>query len=111
MKSTLVFIIFFTFCYLSLQNGFTCNIPGCQTCSFPNICGLCQTNYILTLNTSTGSFSCPPVNCPVSCSFCYQNGTCQQCNQGFFITSNGSCSTTQTSNNNIPPNCLFGTNN
>ena len=111
MKSTLKFLILFTLCYLSLQNSYQCNVAGCQYCSYPNMCGVCQTNYILIQNTTSGLFSCTPVSCPGNCNYCFTNNVCQSCSQGYFITSTGSCSTTQNSSSILPSNCLYGTNN
>ena len=110
MKSTLWILVFLTLVYACLQAGFQCNINNCQTCSYPNICGLCQNNNLLTLNVSSGNFYCNPVTCTTNCLTCYQNNTCQACISGFFLTANGSCSTSSTSNTSLA-NCLWGNNN
>jgi hypothetical protein len=110
MKSTLKILIFSCLLYLSLQNAFQCNVAGCQYCSYPNNCGLCQNNNVLSLNATSGLLYCSPVTCPANCQTCFQNSVCQNCSSGFYITSNGSCASQQTSNSSIPANCLWGAN-
>ena len=33
--------------------AFPCNVDHCQECSYLNLCGLCEPNYILSINTQT----------------------------------------------------------
>ena len=108
MRSTLTILVFSCLLVLSLQGGFQCNVPNCQYCSYPNMCGICNNNYVLMLDNSTGAFYCDAATCLSNCATCYQNNTCQSCNSGFYITSSGSCSQQSTSASSIPPNCLWG---
>lgn len=110
MKSTLTILVISCLVILSLQNSFQCNVQGCQYCSFPNSCGICQNNNLLQLNITSGAFYCQPVTCPSDCALCFQNNICQNCNNGFSLTSSGSCSNQATSNSTLPPNCLWGSN-
>ena len=64
MKSTLAILVLSCLVILSLQNSFQCNVSGCQYCSFPNSCGLCQNNNVLQFNTTSGAFYCQSVTCP-----------------------------------------------
>jgi hypothetical protein len=110
MNSYLKLIIFVALIYSSMQGGYQCDssVPNCQFCSYPNTCGLCNTNYMLTYNSNNGSFTCNQVlNCPSNCQYCYQNGICQQCNNNTFLTNNGSCSNVSTSGT-VAVNCLWG---
>lgn len=110
MQSTLKILLFLGLLCLSLQAGFQCNVVNCQYCSYPNVCGLCQNNSLLTFNSTSGNFYCSPLSCPANCHTCYQNNTCQVCSNNFFLTSTGTCSNNQTSNSTLPPNCLWGNN-
>ena len=110
MKSTLAILVLSCLVILSLQNSFQCNVSGCQYCSFPNSCGLCQNNNVLQFNTTSGAFYCQSVTCPANCATCYQNNVCQTCASGFFITSSGACSNSASGSSSLPPNCLWGNN-
>ena len=111
MNSNLKLIILIALIYSAIQAGYQCNsssVANCQFCSYPNTCGLCNTNYMLIYNTNNGTFTCSPVsNCPANCQYCYQNNMCQQCNNNYFLTNNGSCSNVSTSGS-VAPNCLWG---
>lgn len=108
MKSTIKILVFFSLLYFTLQAGFQCNVENCQFCSYPNQCGQCNTNFLLTQNTSSGAFYCSPVTCTSNCSYCYQNNICQSCVNGYYINSTGGCSSGSTPNTTLPPNCLYG---
>jgi len=110
MKSTLNMVIFLCLLYMSMQAGYQCNVAGCQYCSSPNFCGLCQTNFVLTQNQANGSFYCSQIPCVSNCNYCNISSICTSCSSGFFISSTGSCQQSQTSNSTVPPNCLWGTN-
>lgn len=110
MKSTLKIVVFLCLLYLTYQGSFQCNVQGCQYCSFPNFCGLCNNNNLLVWSNSTNTFTCTPLNCASNCNTCYINNTCQRCNSGYYIASDGTCSQTSTSNTSLPINCIYGTN-
>lgn len=110
MHSTLKIIIFLALISTALQQGLQCNINNCQYCSFPNFCGQCNNNNLLTLNTTSGDFYCSAVNCASNCMTCYQNNTCQTCNNNYFLTINGTCSTNPSSSNILSANCIWAPN-
>lgn len=110
-RSTLLLLSFLVLLQLSNSSGIQCNVPDCQSCSSVDFCGLCNTNFLLQLNATSGAYYCQQVICPSNCAICYQNNTCQQCQNNFFLNSSGQCISTQTGNSSIPSNCLFGTNN
>lgn len=107
MQSTLKIIIFLALICTALQLGFQCNINNCQSCSYPNFCGLCNNNYLLTLNNTSGDFYCQALSCTANCATCFQNNTCQTCNSNFYLMVNGTCSTNPTSISQLPPNCIW----
>lgn len=107
MKSTLKIVLFLCLLYFTYQSSFLCNVANCQYCSYPNFCGQCQPNFILTWSDS--SYLCVGLACAPNCATCYTNNTCQVCNSGYFITQSGTCSQQNTSSSNIPINCLWGT--
>lgn len=109
MKSTLRIAVLLCLIYITLQGSFQCNIQNCQYCSYPNFCGQCLPNNLLTWNNATNTFSCSPLNCAANCQTCYTNGTCQVCSQGYFLTNASTCSQSQTSAASIPINCNWGT--
>lgn len=110
-RSTLLTLLFLSFLYLSNSTGIQCNVADCQSCSSVNFCGLCNTNFMLQLNATSGAYYCQQVTCPNNCLYCYQNNICQKCSSNFFLNSTGQCVSTQTGNSSIPSNCLYGTNN
>lgn len=72
--------------------GYPCNIPNCQICSFTNFCGLCNSNYMLQINSTTSQPYCQQLTCTdPNCQTCYQNNICGICNSGFYVGSNGVC--------------------
>jgi hypothetical protein len=109
MKSTQTILILFSLIYFTCQGSFQCNVQNCQYCSYPNFCGQCQSNNLLTWNNSTNTFSCTPLSCALNCQTCYVNRQCQVCDPGFFLTVNSTCSQNQTSSFNLSINCLWGT--
>ncbi len=113
MNSTIKILLFFGLIFVALQQsqgGFQCNVPGCQYCSMPNLCGQCNNNFMLTLNTSSGAFYCNQLSCPSNCNLCYQNDLCTTCNVNFTLTISGQCSSnsSQGTSKQIPSNCLWG---
>lgn len=113
MNSTIKILLFLGLILITLQQGgFQCNVTGCQYCSMPNMCGQCQNNFILTLNTNTGAFYCNQLSCPSNCALCYQNNICTTCNTNFTLTMAGQCSTNSSQGSAIfiPSNCLWGNN-
>ncbi len=109
MKSTLKIAILLCLLYLSYQASFQCNVANCQYCSYPNFCGQCQSNYLLTWSNSSNTYSCAQVVCASNCMTCYSNNTCQVCNSGYYLTINSTCSLQSSSSSNLPINCIWGT--
>lgn len=45
--------------------AYPCNVDNCQQCSYYNFCGLCNDNYLLTINTQTNAPFCELIQCTV----------------------------------------------
>ncbi len=80
--------IVFLLCLLTLtlqMNSIECNIEGCESCSAPNICQVCQENYQLTSQLE-GSLECLRTDCSENCATCDQENKCLSCLGGFQLT-------------------------
>ena len=33
--------------------AYICDVPNCQTCSYLGVCGLCENNYLLMINSTS----------------------------------------------------------
>lgn len=97
MKSTLKIVLLLVVIQLTMQAGFDCSVEGCALCTYPDMCGQCNNNWVLMQNSTTGAFYCNKINCVDNCDSCYEDNVCQTCSTGFFLTSSGGCSSTQTS--------------
>lgn len=96
MKGSLILLVAIALLISSASTattyGYPCNVNGCQTCSFTNFCGVCNTNFILQINSLTMQPYCQQVNCTVAnCANCYQNNVCASCSQGFYLGPTGTC--------------------
>lgn len=40
-----------------------CNVDNCEACSYDGFCGVCQNNYQIYMNSTTGMPFCSPLDC------------------------------------------------
>lgn len=72
--------------------AYTCNVANCQVCSYTGVCGLCDNNYILQINTTTSISYCQAVACNITnCLTCWQDNICTTCAPSYYVAPDGSC--------------------
>lgn len=87
--------------------SYICSVPNCQTCSYLGVCGLCNNNYMLAMNMTSGQTYCAPVLCQMpNCQTCLANNVCSVCASGYYVNMNGSC-TMGTAPTNCPDDCAY----
>lgn len=102
----------FVFSYIlttvnSTDIAYTCNVDNCKICSGPGFCGLCETNYILAVNFTSGAPYCSQVICNINnCHHCLENNYCEHCANGYNVTSVGQCVANGGYDHTCPNNCI-----
>lgn len=91
---------------IKTQSSYPCSVNNCQSCFYYNLCGLCNTNYILQINTNNSLPYCAPVNLTLAnCQESLGNNICEKCQPGYYISNIGTCVPGETSIT-CPGNCL-----
>lgn len=92
MQQKLILVLLSCLALVNGQEGYPCNVENCLQCTYNNFCGLCNNNYILSINKETNVPFCEFVECDVdNCLTCLSTNYCYSCASDFYVNEEGLC--------------------